>query len=112
MFNYKIDRVIVFYYVNSPLYDQLAAILDQQGIKFDKRRYEETVLDIEHLNELRAPGEEHVLCCFDDVTSLVDSHRQFSNLVHLARHSGLIFVLLVHGLIFTKPQSRSMVRIE
>lgn len=109
MFNYQVDRVVVFYYHNSPLYDQIAAVLDEQDIKFDKRRYEEMVLDMEHLNELREPGEENVICCFDDVTSLIDTQKSFNHLIHVARHSGLVFILLVHGLVFTKAESRSMV---
>jgi uridine kinase len=105
---YTINRVVLLYYHRSTLYDEMEVALRAHNIDFVMRRYEEVPLDIEHLSALRGGPDTTLIVC-DDATSLVDGHKSFNHLIHVARHSGLLFVLLIHGPIFTRPQSRAMV---
>jgi hypothetical protein len=107
LFKYKIDRVVLLYYHRSPLYDRMAEALGEHNIDFVMRCYEEVPLDIEHLSALRGGPDTTLIVC-DDVTSLVDGNKTFNHLIHVARHSGLLFVLLIHGPVFTRPSSRAM----
>ena len=108
LFKYKIDRVVLLYYHRSPLYDRMAEALAEHNIDFIMRRYEEVKLDAENLSALRGGPDTTLIVC-DDATSLVDGNKNFNHLIHVVRHSGLLFVLLIHGPIFTRPSSRAMV---
>lgn len=112
LFDYPIDRVIVFYYHTSPLYLQLGEALEAQGIKLEMIRYGAVPLDQDHLSLLRSekatPGS-YALIVFDDATDLVEKSADFNHLIHVARHSGLLFILIIHGIVFNRPTSRSMV---
>jgi hypothetical protein len=111
LFTYKVDRVVLFYYHSSALYDAMAATLHEQGIDFVLHRYGDMSLDIEHLAQLRDANDRgYTLVLFDDCSQLVDRCAAFNHLIHVARHSGLLFALLIHGLTFNSASARTMVR--
>ena len=64
----------------------------------------------DYLSQLREPNNKgYNLVLFDDCTPFVEDSAAFNNLIHTARHSGLIFVLVIHGIIFSKAPARRMV---
>lgn len=111
MFDYRVERAVLFYYNASPIYEEMGDVLRSQGVEFEKQRYGETPLTIEALNELRKSdtGDGVTLLLFDDCSRLVETDASFNHLIHLARHSGLLCILLVHGLVYQRPQARTMV---
>lgn len=111
MFNYKIDKVILFYQHISPVYTVMEQVLDCHNIPFEMKRYGELTMNADHLSQLRDSGDNgYTLVFFDDCTPFVEEMPAFNNLIHTARHSGLIFVLVIHGIIFSKAPARRMVR--
>lgn len=111
MFDYRVERVVLFFYNSSPLYDDMQDAVQSQGVDFERQRYGETPLTIEALSELRksmTPDAQTILV-FDDCSRLVELDASFNHFIHVARHSGLMCILLMHGLIYNRPQSRAMV---
>jgi hypothetical protein len=85
--------------------------LDEQGVSLEMHRYSELVLSMDYLSQFQSDqAHGHSLILFDDATSLVENSKKFNHLIHVARHSGLIFVLSIHGIIFTHASARAMVR--
>jgi hypothetical protein len=110
MFDYKIDKVLLFYEHSSPMYDQMAEICRSKNIEFEHKRYDETPLDMSNLEAARGGTSSNItLCIFDDATQLVQSSPKFNQMIHVARHSRFAFILLVHGIVYTRPQARTMV---
>lgn len=109
LFDYKIDKVLLFYQHSSSLYDELAKICETQQIKLTCYRYDDTPLNMESLEAARGDGTNTTLCLFDDATHLVQTSAAFNQLIHVARHSRLVFVLLLHGIVYSRPQARTMV---
>lgn len=111
MFNYKVDKVILFYQHLSPVYTVMQQVLTCNSIPFEMKRYSELILSPDYLSQLREDSDKgYNLVLFDDCTQFVEDMGAFNNLIHTARHSGLIFVLVIHGIIFSKAPARRMVR--
>ena len=113
IFSYHIDNVVLFYHHLSPIYDEMAKALQEQHIPFDMKRYTQLELDMAELNKLRpaksTANDGYTILIFDDASSLVEANTKFNQLIHTARHSRLLFILSIHGIVFTKPTARSMV---
>ena len=110
MFAYRVERVILFYHHPSPIYNEMARALEQQGVTMELLRYNELQLNMDYLSRFHSPQDYgYTLIIFDDATSLVEGNKNFNHLIHVARHSGLIFVLSIHGIVFTRASSRAMV---
>lgn len=75
IFAYKVDKIVLFYHFYSPLYEDIAKALAQQGIEFESKRYDELTLSISSLDSMANGNDNHVLAIFDDVynTLLVQS---------------------------------------
>ena len=110
MFAYRVDRVVIFYHHTSPYYNRMEEALEQQGVSLELRRYSELQLSMDYLSQFHSGDERgYTLVLFDDATSLVENSKKFNHLIHVARHSGLIFVLSIHGIVFTHASARAMV---
>ena len=112
LFNYDVDRVVLFYSQSSPLNEAMAALLHAHRVEFRMHRYGDIALDIETMSAQfrQASDTGYTLVLFEDCSQLVDRSAAFNHLIHVARHSGLLFVLLIHGLTFNSASARTMVR--
>ena len=89
----------------------MAAALEEQGVSLELRRYGELLLNMDYLSQFHSEQNgSYTLMLFDDATDLVENSKKFNHLIHVARHSGLIFVLSIHGIVFTRASARAMVR--
>ena len=109
MFAYRVDRVVIFYQHASPYYTLMGQALEEQGVALEMHRYSELQLNMDYLSQFHMGEGGYSLLFFDDATSLVENNKKFNHLIHVARHSGLIFVLSIHGIVFTRASSRAMV---
>ena len=110
MFAYKVDRVVLFYHHHSPIYNLMHSMLLEEGIAFEMRHYSELAINMDYIAQLRDNNDQnYTLVLFDDATNLVESNKAFNHLIHVARHSGIIFILSIHGIVFTRASARAMV---
>ena len=109
MFAYRVDRVVIFYQHASPYYTLMGQALEEQGVALEMHRYSELQLNMDYLSQFQDGQGGYSLLFFDDATSLVENNKKFNHLIHVARHSGLIFILSIHGIVFTRASSRAMV---